>query len=251
MLQTKSYKPEQNENSWERYRRLVSGQNRIGRFFMEELLLSIFGPIPGLTGIVLRRLIYPCIIKSHGAINIDRSVTFRCPSKIALGRNCLIESFVHILGGSSVTPAIEIGEGSYVRSFAVLNAGPPAGFIRIGRKSTIAHQCILHGHGGIVIGDNVMLAGQCMLIASNHIHTDPDLPIIEQGFSAAGICIEDNVWLGAGVKVLDGVTIGTGSIIGAGSVITNDIPPYSVAMGVPAVIKKNRRQIMTDIQQVS
>ncbi|MBA2748254.1 MAG: acyltransferase, partial [Tatlockia sp.] len=58
-----------------------------------------------------------------------------------------------------------------------------------------------------------------------------------------GVVIEDNCWLGYGVKVLDGVTIGEGSVIGAGAVVTKDIPPYSVAVGVPAKVVRSRQPV--------
>jgi acetyltransferase-like isoleucine patch superfamily enzyme len=74
-----------------------------------------------------------------------------------------------------------------------------------------------------------------------HVRSAVAIPIKDQGFTAKGISIEDDVWLGAGVKVLDGVKIGTGSIVGAGSVVTSDLPAFSVATGVPAVVKKRRR----------
>ena len=80
-----------------------------------------------------------------------------------------------------------------------------------------------------------------MLIASTHIHANINRPIVDQGFTAEGIFIEDDVWLGAGVKVLDGVTIGTGTIVGAGSFVTTDLPAYSIAAGAPALVKKKRK----------
>jgi galactoside O-acetyltransferase len=80
-------------------------------------------------------------------------------------------------------------------------------------------------------------------VAVNHVFDDLQRPIREQGITAQGIVIEDDVWLGAGVTVVDGVTIGRGSIIGAGAVVTTDIPPYSIAVGIPAKPVKDRRQL--------
>lgn len=93
---------------------------------------------------------------------------------------------------------------------------------------------------GFEIGDNVRIAAQVVIIPMNHIYEDPDTPIWKQGIRAKGIKIEDDVWIGAGAKILDGVTIGKGSVIGAGAVVTDDIPPYSVAVGVPARVIKKR-----------
>lgn len=225
-----------------RYKRLVSGQSSWLRFIVEEILLCCLSPIPGMVGIALRKIFYPfSFAHISSEAMIDRSVTIRCPSQLVLGRGCIVESYVHLLCGSNSRPSIELSDGAYIRSYSILNAGPPEGFIHIGRGSTVGHHCIVHGHGGVRIGDKVMLAGQCMLIASMHIHASINRPIVDQGFTAQGIFIEDDVWLGAGVKVLDGVTIGTGTIVGAGSVVTNDLPAYSIAAGAPALVKKKRK----------
>lgn len=95
--------------------------------------------------------------------------------------------------------------------------------------------------GNTTIGDNVRIAAQCCIIPSNHIFTDINTPIYLQGLSKKGILIEDDVWLGAGVKVLDGVIIRKGSIIGSNAVVTKSTNQYSVCVGIPAKEIKNRK----------
>jgi acetyltransferase-like isoleucine patch superfamily enzyme len=81
------------------------------------------------------------------------------------------------------------------------------------------------------------------MYSNNHVFSDPDQTIMSQGLETKGIVIEDDCWLGTGVRVMDGVTIGKGCVIGAGAVVTKDIPPYSVAVGVPArVISQRQKQ---------
>jgi acetyltransferase-like isoleucine patch superfamily enzyme len=70
---------------------------------------------------------------------------------------------------------------------------------------------------------------------------DPEVPIVDQGITAQGIVIEDDVWLAAGAIVLDGAHVGRGSVVGAGAVVTGDLPPYSVAVGSPAKVIRDRR----------
>ena len=79
-----------------------------------------------------------------------------------------------------------------------------------------------------------------MLIAADHVFADPDKPIRLQGMKPGSIIIEDDVWVAGGAHINAGVTIGRGSIIGAGAVVTKDIPPMSVAVGVPAKVIKKR-----------
>jgi acetyltransferase-like isoleucine patch superfamily enzyme len=101
------------------------------------------------------------------------------------------------------------------------------------------------------IGDGVYTGTHVQIAAVNHVYSDPDKFIKDQGITAQGIRIEDDVWLGSTVVVVDGVTIGKGSVVGAGAVVTKDLPPYSVAVGVPAKIVKDRRDADAVKQQVA
>jgi acetyltransferase-like isoleucine patch superfamily enzyme len=84
------------------------------------------------------------------------------------------------------------------------------------------------------IGDRVYTSPMTQIIAVNHVFDDPARPFVEQGITAEGIVIEDDVWLGSGVVVTDGVRIGTGAVVAAGAVVTSDVPPHTVVAGVPA-----------------
>ncbi|MBW4484855.1 MAG: acyltransferase [Tildeniella torsiva UHER 1998/13D] len=87
-----------------------------------------------------------------------------------------------------------------------------------------------------------MIASHCSMYANNHGFNDLTRPMHSQPLTTLGITIEDDCWLGTGVRVLDGVTIGIGSVIGAGAVVSRDIPPYSIAVGVPARVIKSRKE---------
>jgi len=116
------------------------------------------------------------------------------------------------------------------------------GFIKIGKNCSINPYTVLYGHGGLTIGNNVLIAGQCLIIPANHNFNNPDIPINRQGETRKGVVIEDNVWLGAGVKILDGVTIGYGAIVAAGAVVSKDVEPNTIVGGVPAKKIKDRFQ---------
>lgn len=97
-------------------------------------------------------------------------------------------------------------------------------------------------YGTCVIGDRVMMGEDCTIITRNHKHDRLDIPMMEQGFEEEKpVHIGNDVWLGDRVIVLPGVHIGDGCVIGAGAVVTRDIPPYSVAAGVPAKVIKTRK----------
>ncbi len=103
--------------------------------------------------------------------------------------------------------------------------------IRIGRNVFVNQGCRFNDIGGIEIGDDVMLGPDVSLITSGH---PLDLAGRRSGITAAPIRIEQNVWIGARALVLQGVTIGAGAVVAAGAVVTRDIPPATLAAGVPA-----------------
>ena len=136
--------------------------------------------------------------------------------------------------------SISIGDNCLFFPWVVLRDW--GGYIKIGDNCTINSFCYINGNGGVEIGDNVRIAPQCVIVSVNHKFEDIDVPIYMQGVSTKKIIIEEDCWLGANVKVLAGVHIGKGCVIGAGSVVTHDIEPFSVAVGVPARIIKSRNK---------
>ena len=170
---------------------------------------------------------------------IERSVKIFYLEKVTLGKNVLIEHDALLHARSESRVSMVIGDNTHIYHHAILQVG--GGRIKIGANCLIKPFSWIHGLGGVIIGDYVIIAGGSAIVAQTHVHSNLSTPIALQGEHGEGIIIEDNVWIGAEVKVLDGVTIGTGSIIGAGAVVTKDIPPFSVAVGVPAKIIKNRK----------
>ena len=133
-----------------------------------------------------------------------------------------------------------LGERSVIESFSTLNNA--VGDIIIGNNSFIGVGNVIIGP--VMIGSNTMLAQNVVLSGMNHGYEDVEVPPIKQKISTKQINIGDSVWVGANVTVTAGVTIGKHSVVGAGSVVTKDVPEYSVAVGNPArVIKKYNFEI--------
>ena len=229
------------ETTLQRYIRLTVGENaKITSLLWHELLLGICTGLPGIIGLATRNFLYNICFKGFNNKSfIGRQVTLRCPNHIHIAEDVVIDDFAQLIATSREEKAISIGSKSFVRSFAMLNSGPPNGFIHIGLNSSIGQSTILYGNGGLIIGNNVMISGQCFIVASSHNYESNDTPITSQGITAKGITIEDNAWIGAGVKILDGVTIGEGAIVGANSVVTKSVKPHSKVVGIPAYELKN------------
>jgi len=228
-----------NESTLQRYIRLTVGENSgTLALLLHELLLGFCLYIPGAAGLLVRNWLYPFFFRGFSRKSyVGRQVTLRCPRQIHLAPGAIVDDEVQLVATSSRNKAISIGANSFIRSHAMLNAGPPEGFIQLGKNCSIGQASILYGNGGLTIGDNVLIAGQCFIVASSHIHEDSERPISMQGFTTQGISIGNDVWIGAGAKILDGVTIGDGAIIGANAVVNRDVPAQSVAIGIPARIR--------------
>lgn len=134
--------------------------------------------------------------------------------RIALGRGCTMDPWVvlHPYGGSIV-----LGEDVYL--------GPGV---------------VVFGHGGVAIGSSTLVSMHCRILSSNHSVPPRGVEIRSMPDVLLPTRIGCDVWLGAGVTVLGGVTIGDGCVVGAGSVVTHDLPPYAMALGVPARVVRER-----------
>ncbi|MHB0755070.1 acyltransferase [Polaribacter sp. M15] len=128
----------------------------------------------------------------------------------------------------------ELGEDSTIEDFSAINNG--VGNVIIGDRTKIGLSNTIIGP--VIIGNDIRLAQNITLSGLNHNYEDISVPIHVQGVSTSPIVIEDNSWIGANVVVVAGVTIGKHCIVAAGSIVTKDIPPYSVAVGNPARVLK-------------
>lgn len=112
--------------------------------------------------------------------------------------------------------------------------------ISIGNNSGLGINCQVHGP--LHIGNNVMMGPDVIILVSRHKTDAVDIPMSEQGFDAPRqVSIHDDVWIGTRVIILPGVTIGKGAIIGAGAVVSKDVPDYAIVGGIPAKVLKYRK----------
>lgn len=209
------------------------------RYVWEQLITGLLGWVPSIVGIGLRGLLYRLILKMDGLAAIESGVRLRFASNIHLGRQVYLDQGVYI---HACPNGVSIGENTLVMHGSVLHVynfrGMKQSGIHIGCNSLIGEYNVIRGQGGVRIGDRVYTSPHCQLIAVNHVFDDPTRPFVEQGITAQGIVVEDDVWLGSGAIILDGVRVGKGAVVAAGAVVTRDVPPHTIVGGVPAKVIK-------------
>jgi galactoside O-acetyltransferase len=161
---------------------------------------------------------------------------------LRFGPRCYIDDFVTIYAHPNAKGEVVLAEGVQLHRWTTIELGNGAGSLHVGPNTSFQAGCTLNAFvGNITIGANCMIATRCVFMPYQHGCDDPSRPISEQPLRSRGdIVIEDNVWLGAHVCVMDGVVIGKGAIVGAGAVVTRSIPPNTIAVGVPARVIRER-----------
>ena len=129
---------------------------------------------------------------------------------------------------------LEVGAGTLLEPHVWITA-PGSARVRIGSGTFLNIGVMVAAVARVEIGDHCMFANGCFVTDGNHRFDDPDTPVPWQGFTTKGpVRVADNVWCGANVVITSGVTVGERCVIGANSVVTEDIPPFSIAAGAPA-----------------
>jgi len=153
----------------------------------------------------------------------------------ALGSNVVFEPGVLVFHPETIS----MGSNIYVGHNAILK-GYYKSEMQIGDDSWIGQQCMFHSAGGLYIGKKVGIGPGVGILTSTHEDQGRFVPLLTSPLVAAEVVIEDECDLGWGTIVLPGVTIGRGALVGAGSVVTSDVEPYSVVAGVPAKLLRMR-----------
>ena len=212
--------------TWTRFWMRFAGVNRAGRIAMW-----------------LAGWFYPPYKARHALARMSRQgyisprATLQHPG-LLLGAHVFLGDGVTIFGRAP--SEVNLGDEVFINKDTIIETGH-GGSLVIGARTTIQPRCQFSAYkGGIHIGTDVQIAPNCAFYPYNHsMSADVAMknqPLISKG----GIRVEDDVWLGYGVIVLDGVHIGKGAVIGAGSVVKQDIPAGAIAAGVPARVVRNR-----------
>lgn len=226
-------------SKFEKYQTLIVGKRGLLTFLKYEITTSLLSDCRGALGITLRKILYPSILGGSGKnVFLGSGITLRHPHKIRFGNNVVVDDGCLLDAKGSNNRGITIEDNALISRYTILSC--KNGNIEIGESANIGVFCNISSNGDLKIGKKVLIGPHCAFFATEHRSERADIPIADQGWTSKGIRIEDNVWIGAGVIVLDGVTIGRDSIVGAGAVVSEDIPEFSIAVGIPAKVVKKR-----------
>lgn len=178
--------------------------------------------------------------QAKGLFLVGKHVKISHGRHIICGKNVKFEDYAEIQGlckdGLIFGDYVTISRGVMIRPSSYYGGDLGAGLI-MGEHSSIGPYGYIGCSGKIIIGKNVMFGPKCSLFAENHNFSDTETSIKSQGVNQKGITVEDDCWIGSNVTILDGVKIGRGSVIGAGTLVTKDVPAGSV------VIDKREKRI--------
>lgn len=228
------------------YMDLTVGRIGFVKFILYEALTLFLGPLPGGIGYFFRKIFYPRLFKKTGkGLIIGRNVVIRHPDKITIGDNVTIDDNCLVDARGAGPDGLVLEDEVIVNRNCMLQA--KSGPIRLGARTSIGSNSVIVSLAGVDVGAAVLTAGGVYISAGAYHFGDSDAPVMDQGgFTKGPIRIGSKSWLGTCAIVLDGVTIGDGVVVGAGSVVTKDIADHCIAVGVPAkVVKEKSGQLGT------
>ncbi|KGL60301.1 DapH/DapD/GlmU-related protein [Polaribacter sp. Hel1_33_49] len=224
--------------------RLISLLGKKGYSIDENLsILNLISIILSKILPIIRGFILKFSLKSSkGIVFLGKNSKIKFKSNIIFGNTVQIGDNVEINALSK--SGVVIGDNfSILRNSIIECTGVISELgegIVIGNNVGIAQNCFIQVRGRVIIGNNVIFGPNVSIFSENHNFEDISIPIKNQGTTRMGVIIEDDVWLGSGSKVLDGVKIGHGSIIAAGAIVNHNVPPFSIVGGIPGKVLKYR-----------
>ncbi len=224
-----------------KYMDIVLGKRSLLRLFKYEIIMLLCNSLPGMFGYAMRKFLYPRLLGSCGrGTQFGRNITIRHPHKIHIGDNCIIDDYCVLDAKGDDNTGITIGNNVIIARNTALSC--KGGYIKIDDNSNISLNCMIISESKVELGKNILIAAYCYIIGGGaHDFERTDIPIIQQSSTKKGIFLEDNLWLGAGVFIMDGVTVHHDSVIGAGAIVNKDIEPWSIAVGAPARVLRKRQ----------
>jgi acetyltransferase-like isoleucine patch superfamily enzyme len=230
---------EDDRSALRKYQDLVIGSRRLSRLVLHELVTLLSSWVPGALGLALRKVMYPWLFGSVGrGVVFGQGVVIRHPAKIHIGDGVTVDDLVVLDAKGTGNRGIEIGDGVFLGRGTILSCKD--GDITLGPHTNLGFHCEVFSGSTVTVGRHGLFAAYVYLVGGGHEFERADLAVVDQPRSSRGITLGDNVWLGTGAKVLDGVRLGSHVVVGANAVVNSDLPEGAIAAGVPARILRQR-----------
>lgn len=230
------------KSKMQKYMDLVIGSDKLSDLIKYELIVLFTSKIPGALGVFLRSKLYPMLLGSVGSGCVfGTSIVFRHPKKIHLGDNVVIDDNILVDAKGVNNNGIKMGDDVFVGRNTILSCKD--GDIELDDRANIGFNCYIFASNSVKVGKDVLVAGFTYIVGGGNYGLEKlDVPINQQyDFDGkGGVIIEDNVWIAAHVVILDGVRVGSGSVLAAGAIISKEVPQMSIVGGVPGKVLKKR-----------
>lgn len=228
-------------SSFSRYKMKAAGDVSFTHLVLYEIFNLVFANLGGALGYVTRKILLTRLFKAAGkGVILGRGLVVRHPARISLGDNVAIDDYVFLDAGGSGEMGLELGDGVIISRNCVIQG--KTGAVLLGDRVDVGCNSVFSSVAGISIGEATIIAGNCYLGGGRYYHDRLDVPIMDQGgYSRGPLSVGRNSWIGAGATILDGVSLGEGVIVGAGSVVTRDVEDFVIVAGVPAKVIGNRK----------
>lgn len=238
-LHQKVFNPQ--KSNLRKYQDMVIGRDSWSALLRYELTMLLIGQLPGALGLVLRQKFYRPLFKRVGKnVVFGKNLNLRHPHKITIGDNVIIDDDCLLDAKGETNKGIVIGSGVTLGRFSSLIC--KNGDICIGSHVNIGSsvKLVVADKGTIAIGNSIDIGSSCHFSGGSYDYSQSGVLPSTRRKESQGIVVEDLAWIGAGVIVLDGVRIETGSIVGAGSVVNKNVLTKTVVIGVPAKVARER-----------
>jgi acetyltransferase-like isoleucine patch superfamily enzyme len=226
---------------WQQYASLTLGKIDGLSLLKYELILLACNGLPGALGIYLRSKLYPSLLGEVGKnVIFGRNITLRHPHKIFIGDNVIIDDNCVLDAKGHDQSSIRLGEGVFIGRNSTIYC--KNGSIEIGSRTNVGPNCQMFSARQLTIGQGTLIAAYTYIMSGGRYDYRAALPLAEQSsYSDGPTAIGKDCWIGAKSVILDNVSIGDHAVVGAGAVVTKDVPNQAIAMGVPAKVVDHRK----------
>ena len=230
------------QSKLKRYQQLVIGSEKFSDLIVYELVTTFFSWVPGALGLFIRSKLYPLLLAEVGAGTVfGTNVVLRHPKKIRIGRNVVIDDNVMLDAKGLDNEGITLENEVFIGRNTILSC--KGGDIVLEERANFGFNCYVFSSNRVIVGRDTLVAAYCYIVGGGNYHLiNKEIPINQQvDFEGkGGITLKGDIWLGSHSVILDGVTIGQGSVVAAGSMVNKDVGEMVIVAGTPAQVLKER-----------